>query len=701
MRPMQDIQSVVPLAPLSPNLITESAEVQQIALETAKDNAKQNLHEYRIALEQDVANLTQELTHELHMHEALEGGLQRTLGALPRIHGHIPAKTRELLFEVALLEEEIDFLEKCAVFLHQELNEESGISSPESKELHEQSCSPSEAAINDMRERSESEQLDDVISVRPSQYRTAVHEGNIPLPLPLPPNPSLSSPTDVDGQNRTPTKPLMRKQVIHKGSSSSESFPTNLDQATIDTKPLGKKVNHMGSAPPTKPNNRSNISMPRKGEDHTTFYPRRSSTKKESPVRVVPLPSEEQGNAAVRRSKGIYKGTVPSRSPPTKLENQGKRSTSKFENHPCSEPSMSSPTKFEDKRIAFMRSSPCKNEVYSIGPVSSPNFIDKGVSFVRRTSSKKELLEGSSLIKLEDPASINNRPCTEKLETHDGSIDPCKFSVVEKENVQNSITNEAQQVLGKTTLQDDQIVVSDIPPPIQSLTVVNTVDKVPGARGGVHRKHVSGKSLPMNIPSKPGCVKTMQLGTPTRNRFKVSSGVSAASTKGHNQGQKTSPNMDAKILTAAKIVSSLLASSNEISGLDLMEDDEKVDKVGMLCSPIADAAWLTEDLARLLGTFCSKLRQSASITDSLTTSPVPKTPVAFGRGSERFPEHQRNQFFDIRSSASLKMLQDCCTNDMDKTNSYGLNHPRKTMDLGPHRHYYKSITTPLEQKLKS
>jgi hypothetical protein len=121
----------------------------------------------------------------------------------------------------------------------------------------------------------------------------------------------------------------------------------------------------------------------------------------------------------------------------------------------------------------------------------------------------------------------------------------------------------------------------------------------------------------------------------------------------------------------------------------------------MLCSPIADAAWLTEDLARLLGTFCSKLRQSASITDSLTTSPVPKTPVAFGRGSERFPDHQRNQFFDIRSSASLKMLQDCCTNDMDKTNSYGLNNPRKTMDLGPHRHYYKSITTPLEQKLKS
>jgi hypothetical protein len=497
-------------------------------------------------------------------------------------------QTRELLFEVAVLEEEIDFLEKCVVFLHQELDEESGISSPESKELHEQSCSPPEAAINDKRERSESEQLDDVISVRSSQYRTAVHEGNIPLPLPLPPDPSLSSPTDVDGQNRTPTKPLMRKQVIHKGSSSSESFPTNLDQATIDTKPLGKKVNHMGSAPPTKPNNRSNISMPRKGEDHITSYPRRSSTKKESPVRVVPLPSEEQGNAAVRHSKGIYKGTLPSRSPPTKLENQGKRSTSKFENHPCSEPSMSSPTKFEDKRIAFMRSSPSKNEVYSIGPVSSPNSIDKGVSFVRRTSSKKELLEGSSLIKLEDPASINKRPSTEKLETHDGGIDPCKFSVIEKENVQNSITNEAQQMLGKTTLQGDQIVVSDIPPPIQSLTAVSTLEKVPGARGGVNRKHVSGKGLPMNIPSKPGCVKTMQLGTPTRNRSKVSSGVSAASTKGHNQGQKTSPNMDAKILTAAKIVSSLLASSNEISGLDLMEDDEKVGSIHLSSCNLMD-----------------------------------------------------------------------------------------------------------------
>ncbi len=46
--------------------------------------------------------------------------------------------------------------------------------------------------------------------------------------------------------------------------------------------------------------------------------------------------------------------------------------------------------------------------------------------------------------------------------------------------------------------------------------------------------------------------------------------------------------MDAKILTAAKIVSSLLASSNEISGLDLMEDDEKVGSIHLSSCNLMD-----------------------------------------------------------------------------------------------------------------
>jgi hypothetical protein len=129
----------------------------------------------------------------------------------------------------------------------------------------------------------------------------------------------------------------------------------------------------------------------------------------------------------------------------------------------------------------------------------------------------------------------------------------------------------------------------------------------------------------------------------------------------------------------------------------------------MSCSPMADATWLSEDIARLVGTFCSKLRRSTSISDSLitsttTTTTVPKTAIAVGsRGSEGFHNHQRSQSFDMKSSASLRMLQDfCCPEDesLDKSNPYGVYHPHKTRDLGPHRHYYKPIRRPLELKLK-
>lgn len=119
------------------------------------------------------------------------------------------------------------------------------------------------------------------------------------------------------------------------------------------------------------------------------------------------------------------------------------------------------------------------------------------------------------------------------------------------------------------------------------------------------------------------------------------------------------------------------------------------DKVGVVGNPGTDAAGLSGDLTRLLGTICSKIRRPSSA--SITTQIVIKPPLPLSGGPQGF---QRSQSFDIRSSASLKLLLECCTDDLSLLDSSAAHKDRRTEGLGPHRHYYKPIRLPLEQKLK-
>ncbi|KAK8995680.1 hypothetical protein V6N11_075944 [Hibiscus sabdariffa] len=80
--------------------------------------------ERKIALLQDVDKLKRKLRHEENVHRALERAFTRPLGALPRLPPYLPPYTLELLAEVAVLEEEVVWLEEQVVSFRQGLYQE-------------------------------------------------------------------------------------------------------------------------------------------------------------------------------------------------------------------------------------------------------------------------------------------------------------------------------------------------------------------------------------------------------------------------------------------------------------------------------------------------------------------------------------------------------------------------------------------------
>lgn len=431
------------------------------------------------------------------------------------------------------MEEEIDFLEKHVVFLHQQLlhHEESSnllTSSqnlsiePEKEQLHDQqqqqtqSCSSpaleasSSIKANKMEgsegpdgEPDNNNSSSSCSSIPPcSPCWTEVDDGfNVPplhIPLKpglanLPPSPA-SMPKDVvadrqSSSSRIVTEPLTRKRVsIHKGSSSlsAESLPsTDLEQQAwsrthVHTiKPLRKKVNHhMGqwmvassSSPAVKLNNNNN-------------YNRSLS--------VVSLPGT---NNLQDRKNDIHSLLTRCHSSSTI-------------DHPLTSVIMltQSSAKFEEDKLRVLKNAftrlhfaTRKNEDLVCakalpggdGPAvaASPKFVDKQVAFI------KPRARALNLIKLEEDNTTTTTttatdasapaisPSTEKLlETHDdhGSaqdINPgCNFSTMrEKEiDVQISITKEAQQHMssGKMKSQGNHMmgVPKIVPPPCTFIT---------------------------------------------------------------------------------------------------------------------------------------------------------------------------------------------------------------------------------------
>ncbi|KAL5777846.1 hypothetical protein ACOSP7_010772 [Xanthoceras sorbifolium] len=80
--------------------------------------------ERKMALQQDVDKLKKKLRQEENVHRALERAFKRPLGALPRLPPYLPPSTKELLAEVAVLEEEVVRLEEQVVHFRQDLYQE-------------------------------------------------------------------------------------------------------------------------------------------------------------------------------------------------------------------------------------------------------------------------------------------------------------------------------------------------------------------------------------------------------------------------------------------------------------------------------------------------------------------------------------------------------------------------------------------------
>ncbi|KAD4385503.1 hypothetical protein E3N88_25671 [Mikania micrantha] len=96
----------------------------QIKPEKTNTSRGYSVKERKLALQKDVENLKNQLTHEENIHRALEWALTRPLEALPRLPPNLPPATMELLAEMAVLEEEVCKLEEQVVQLRQNQYEE-------------------------------------------------------------------------------------------------------------------------------------------------------------------------------------------------------------------------------------------------------------------------------------------------------------------------------------------------------------------------------------------------------------------------------------------------------------------------------------------------------------------------------------------------------------------------------------------------
>ncbi|KAI9201166.1 hypothetical protein LWI28_019385 [Acer negundo] len=105
----------------------EKVEIRRSKLaETRKATASRRAssREKQMALQQDVDKLKKKLRQEENVHRALERAFNRPLGALPRLPPYLPPSTKELLAEVAVLEEEVVRLEEQVVHFRQDLYQE-------------------------------------------------------------------------------------------------------------------------------------------------------------------------------------------------------------------------------------------------------------------------------------------------------------------------------------------------------------------------------------------------------------------------------------------------------------------------------------------------------------------------------------------------------------------------------------------------
>ncbi|XP_071913655.1 uncharacterized protein [Coffea arabica] len=165
---------------------------------------------------QDVDKLKKKLRHEENVHRALERALNRPLGALPRLPPYLPQYMLELLAEVAVLEEEVVYLEELVVNFRQGLHQEA---------VHTPCrCNENNAA----------DSCTEVLSSRRRRHLRSFSHGNMNLEsswAAAMPSPSLArsfstrkqASSDADGNMTYPHgRPTYGEQVLKKPNSPGE-----------------------------------------------------------------------------------------------------------------------------------------------------------------------------------------------------------------------------------------------------------------------------------------------------------------------------------------------------------------------------------------------------------------------------------------------------------------------------------------------
>ncbi|XP_071913653.1 uncharacterized protein [Coffea arabica] len=203
-------------APLYPQDEKKMELLECKILPAKKVNRRPSARERKLALLQDVDKLKKKLRHEENVHRALERALNRPLGALPRLPPYLPQYMLELLAEVAVLEEEVVYLEELVVNFRQGLHQEA---------VHTPCrCNENNAA----------DSCTEVLSSRRRRHLRSFSHGNMNLEsswAAAMPSPSLArsfstrkqASSDADGNMTYPHgRPTYGEQVLKKPNSPGE-----------------------------------------------------------------------------------------------------------------------------------------------------------------------------------------------------------------------------------------------------------------------------------------------------------------------------------------------------------------------------------------------------------------------------------------------------------------------------------------------
>ncbi|XP_073391427.1 uncharacterized protein [Physcomitrium patens] len=708
--PMQEINVELPLVPLAPSFASVSAQV---------------------------ANLKEELTHGIRLREALKHGLQRSPGTRPKFLGYVPTKTRELLFEVAVLEEEIILLEKHALSLRKELQDEflpglfTSFRPNSGEETIFASKKPTALETESLEfgafePPSNSEPTTPALTMTPSvtpfespewgpstsSSPSLMVDGSMQLSSSAPTALSLplsmnSSPFHGDEPYGVPSQ-LNGNKLVERNPSSSMSLPADFgDRCDVVGKPSKKKPTHKKSASlssnarntDTDPDANSVQPAPLLEEvDKGDVFQRLSTPKNGGRARpkarasFLPSPPTNPanpGNSALRRSASMKHVKSKSPTPGTQVTekvNNGPKKPRRKDLHGRS-PSLVSP-KLEAKGSSYFKHSVSnrRTQVECLSASTPPAVIeDKAMAIIKCTVSSMNI-PGSSQSKFHNRSNSPLTPTAQKG-CQDRSVVPFKLPLTaEKETVRLLTLSDEQR------RAHDLVITRSLPP----IKLVKASEKTPVTpfKDGDQHGLIWGNNFSENA---------------------ISYAKEKLSSKSFEEGSKVKP-VQAQKPSCYRGESNqsstpkfeMSQSSNCWPERDTVDYDDKDDKVDMVCGLISDAAWVSEDLARLFGSVCYKIRKHSSSSDSATTKIVVKSPSPLLGSSRKVFPCGKSYVGDIKSQGALQLLQEYCSDERDcsedadknKSDSHG-RCKHGSLGIGPHRHYYKSLKLPFEQKLKA